>query len=240
MKKKKLRWIILGGLLLAFCLFLTTCSKSYSGPNKYHMIYDHVKTANKSFTKDSQKETLLAFEEYAYCSYMLLFPREQPEDLGEFEFHWSQGIDYDDYSIYFSYGLEEAVYRAFRDNLEDFAISWQGQTNRPVYTEDTFAYPAYILTWGTDLCEYILLDDENCTVVNVYRMYDDLEEIQKDAAYKILPLSGDYDSVISLMEHTDFDAGPGVESWSVYGFQRDTDGRWMAPPLEELEYDLPW
>ena len=91
-----------------------------------------------------------------------------------------------------------------------------------------------------ELCEYILLDDENCTVVNVYRMYSDLEEIQKDAAYKILPLNGDYDSVMSLMEHTAFDDGPGVESWSVYGFQRESDGRWMAPPLEELEYDLPW
>ena len=240
MKKKKLRWIILGGLLLAFCLFLTTCSKSYSGVKKYHMIYDHVKTVNKTFTKDAQKETLLEFDDYAYCSYMLLFPREQPANLQEFEFRWTQSIDYDDYAIYFSYGLEEGEYRTFRERMKDFSISWQGQTNWPVYTEDTFAYPAYILTWGTNLCEYILLDDANCTVVNVYQMYSDLEELQKDAVYKILPLSGDDSAVMSLMEHTAFDAGPGVESWSVYGFQRESDGSWIAPPLEELECDLPW
>lgn len=234
---KKIVLVLLVACLLAF---MTACKKTYSTPNDYHMIYDNVTEANKTFIKEGKKGTLLGWGEYSYCSYLMLFPREQPEKLTTFEYYWMQLMDYDGYAIYFTYTLDEQEYADFSKQIADFTISYGRQENRPVFTKDLFEYPTYILSWsdevaGSGFCEYIMLDDETHTVVNVYKMFCPLEDVQAKADYNILPKNNDYEAVSKLLgggtihfaKHT---------GYSVYAFE-DQENALFVPAQEELTYN---
>ena len=224
---------------MVLCFSMAGCVQTYSGAENYHMIFDNVHEANKTFTKEGQKETLLGFGEYMYCSYMLLFPKEAPDDILEFEYYWSQVIDYDDYGIYFTYSLDDDKYDAFKTKLRDFSVTYKEQVNKPVYLEDTFEYPAYVLSWSEDVdsrgfCEYIMLDDENCRVINVYQLFYGLEELQSKADVNILPKEKTCNEVYGLMPSTiSFAKNTG---YCVYAFL-DDDNNMFVPDVESLVYD---
>lgn len=226
-------------LVFIFCFSMAGCVQTYSTVEDYHMIYDNVYEANKTFTKAGQIETLLGWGEYMYCSYMLLFPREAPENLLEFEYYWAQVIDYDDYGIYFSYKLDEDKFTDFKNKIGEFSITYKDQVNKPVFLEDTFEYPAYILSWSKDVedggfCEYILLDDESCTVINVYLLFYGLDDLQSKADFNILPKSKTCNEIFDSMPSTiGFAKNVG---YCVYAF-RDEENNMFIPELNDLVYD---
>lgn len=223
---------------MVFCVLLTSCQKVYSQIDDYHMIYDNVHEANKTFTND--RETLLNFDSYSYCSYMLLFPREQPYELTDFHYNWIQSMDFDDYSVYFSYKLNDTDYQDFKKGLSGFSISYGNQVNKPVYTENLFKYPTYIMTWTDEVenggvCEYVMLDDDNCTVINVYKMFFSLDRVQKNADYNILPRGNQYERVDMLFQEYDYYMAK-HNGYTVYAFTKP-DGEMFVPELEELTFD---
>lgn len=226
-------------VVFILCISMAGCVQTYSSVQDYHMIYDNVDNANKTFTKEGQKETLLGWGEYMYCSYMLLFPRECPDDILEFEYYWNQSIDYDGYGIYFSYELDEEEYKSFKNKINEFSVTYQNQVNKPIFLEDAFEYPAYILSWSNDVensgfCEYIMLDDESCTVINVYKMFYGLEELQSKADFNILPKSSTYAQTFASMPNTI--AFAKHSGYSVYAFLNGENNMFI-PELDDLVYD---
>ncbi len=238
---KKMMVII---LVVAMCVTNLACigpEKTYDDVKDYNIIYDNVDKVNKTFTRDARVDTLLSWDSYLYYSYLLLFPREAPEGLEEFNYKWNQGIfDIDNYSIYFSYKLSAENYKSFKNNLASFSIKYKDQVNKPVYTETLFDYPTYIITWSqnvedTGFCEYIMLDDENCTVINVYKLFYTLQELQDIANYNVLPKSENYANVVSILpEKTVNYAKSG--GYSVYAFENE-NGEMFVPEMNELQYD---
>lgn len=218
--------------------------KTYSNIDDYHMLYDNVENANKTFTKEGQRDTLLSWREYSYCSYMLLFPREQPEKIKEFQYYWLPIIDYDDYATYFSYELSESEFENFRYELDNFTLSYGEQTNKLYYSEDCFEYPAYIITWGVSsegeeydgVFEYILLDESTNTIINVYSMSYSLEKLQEKAQYNILPKNNDFYAVEDLLEKEPTYCFAKSINHTIYAFY-DEDGEMFVPSLEEIEFN---
>lgn len=231
-------------LVVAMCFTNLACvgsEKSYDDIEDYNIIYDNVEKVNKTFSKDQRVDTLLKFDEYLYYSYLLLFPREAPQGLNEFRYMWKQGIiDIDNYAIYFSYKLSAEDYHILKNNLKDFTVTYKQQVNKPVYTEDVFVHPTYIMAWSQEseelgFCEYIMLDDENCTVINVYKLFYTLQEVQDIANYDILPKNGDYSSVASILPEQTVSYAKSI-GYSVYAFE-DENGELFVPKMEELQYD---
>ena len=227
-------------LIAVLCLSLIACTKTYSSVDDYQIIYDNVKNVNDTLRNNAQKDSLLEFDEYTYCSYLLLFPRQTPNNLTDFEYNWMQVIDYDSYFIYFTYKLNEDEFSKFKKSLSEFEISYNNQTKKPVYTETHFEYPTYILSWTTDAehggtCEYVMLDASTNTVINVYKMGNDMKSCQKKAQYNISPNNNDFDGVEELCGSFDFSIGT-ERGFSVYSFLGD-DNKLFAPELESLSYD---
>lgn len=240
--KKRFIFIIVAFVLLSLACF-PGAVKTYSKPKDYHIIYDNVENANKTFVKDGKKETLLGWGAYEYCSYMLLFPKEQPENLKEFEYYWMQLIDYDDYSIYFTYELTDEEFKEFEYELSQFTLSYCQQTNKLYYVEDCFDYPAYIATWSLldedkvgGLFEYILLDEANNTVINVYSFRSSIIELQEKADYNILPKNNDFSAVDELLKDEPTRFGGKCTHHTAYAFY-DESGKVFVPTLEDIEYD---
>ncbi len=240
--KKRFAFIIVAFVLVSLACFPGS-EKTYSNPDDYHIIFDNVKNANKTFVKDGQKETLLGWGAYEYCSYMLLFPKEQPENLKEFEYYWMQLIDYDDYSIYFTYELTDDEFEDFEYELSQFTLSYGQQTNKLYYIEDCFDYPAYIVTWSVldedelgGLFEYILLDEANNTVINVYSFQYSITELQEKANYNILPKNNDFSAVEEHLKEEPTHFGGKCTHHTAYAFYNES-GEVFVPPLEDIEYD---
>ena len=179
-------------ILIAIFIILTccSCSKERTDISDYQYMYDGmVKEWNKQSSPD--RDTLLGFGEYRYNSHLLLFPRETPSTLGEYYFHWTPGIDVDGYAIYFSCALNEDNYIAFSDGLKDFKLQNGEKETAPLYDDTHFDFPTYILQWTEvdekwEVLEYVMLDNQNRTVVFVYTM-SELEYIEKNSAYNVTP-----------------------------------------------------
>ena len=179
-------------ILITIFIILTccSCSKERTDISDYQYMYDGmVKEWNKQSSPD--RDTLLGFGEYRYNSHLLLFPRETPSTLGEYYFHWTPGIDVDGYAIYFSCALNEDNYIAFSDGLKDFKLQNGEKETAPLYDDTHFDFPTYILQWTEvnkkwEVLEYVMLDNQNRTVVFVYTM-SELEYIEKNSAYNVTP-----------------------------------------------------
>ena len=150
-----------------------------------------VKDWNKQASPGHERETLLGFGEYLYNSQLIFFPRETPSTLNEYYFHWTPIIDVDGYAIYFSCALSEDNYIAFYDGLKDFKLQNGEKETAPLYDDTHFDFPTYILQWTEvnkkwEVLEYVMLDNQNRTVVFVYTM-SELEYIEKNSAYNVTP-----------------------------------------------------
>ena len=179
-------------ILITIFIILTCCSctKERTDISDYQYMYDGmVKEWNKQSSPD--RDTLLGFGEYLYNSHLLLFQRETPSTLGEYYFHWTPGIDVDGYAIYFSCTLSEDNYIDFSDGLKDFKLQNGEKETAPLYDDTHFDFPTYILQWTEvnkkwEVLEYVMLDNQNRTVVFVYTM-SELEYIEKNSAYNVTP-----------------------------------------------------
>lgn len=253
LKSKKIRFTsIIKILLLVFIITLcsaccTSCQRVYNKTDDYHMIFDNAENVNKQMMDDGKRDSYIGFGEYMYCSHFLLLPREKPQNLNEFYFYWSAAIDYDCYIVYFNYTLSDEDYQQYCKHISEFTVSYDGQTNKPIYDEENFDYPTYILTWVEfdrpisrgGLCEYIMLDNSANTVVFVYTFGYSFAEVQAHAKYNIKPKKSNLDEY--LTEYRGKKAIIGRYGFSIYSFRNDEYGNCGAVyDVNKLEFDNTW
>ena len=184
--------LLIGILVISLLFTICACSKERTDISDYQYMYDGiVKDWNKQASSGCERESLLGFGEYLYNSHLILFPRETPSTLTEYYFHWAPGIDVDGYAIYFSCSLSEHNYIDFSDGLKDFKLHNGEKEIAPLYDDTHFDFPTYILQWTEvnkkwEVLEYVMLDNQNRTVVFVYTM-SELEYIEKNSAYNVTP-----------------------------------------------------
>lgn len=178
-------------LMAIFIIFsCRACSQERTHTSDYQYMYDGmVEEWNKH--SSPERDTLLGFGEYLYNSYLILFPRETPSTLQEFYFKWTPSIDVDEYAIYFTCNLNKDKYNAFSEGLKNFTLQNGEDVIAPIYDETHFELSTYILQWTDvdekwEVLEYVMLDDENHTVVFVYTM-SSLEHIEKHSSYTVTP-----------------------------------------------------
>lgn len=202
---KKIILLILIGLS---CVSLSSCSKQKSGIENYQYMYDVVDDWNKQAIPSAKRKNLFGYGEYLYNSYLVLFPRNTPSTLTDFFFEWIPLIDVDGYAIYFTCKLSESDYDNFIHGLENFSIDTENEKHTLLKDESNFSYPAFIIQWSKpeekwEVLEYLLLDNENNTIIFVYTM-GELDTINKNVSYDILPKAMDF------LTGTDF------ENYSIY------------------------
>lgn len=178
-------------VIIILALSLVGCSQTRKGIEDYQYIYDVVNDWNKHASSGCERENLFGYGEYLYNSYLLLFPKETPSTLVEFYYHWQPIIDVDAYAIYFTCKLQNEKYIKFKNGLSNFKITTPEKELSSYYDNVHFDYPAYILQWKDvtkkqEVLEYLLLDDENNTVVFVYTM-SELKRIEQNSSYRITP-----------------------------------------------------
>lgn len=207
-------------LLIVSLLFLQGCTKVKTGEKNYQYMYSGIFEDWCRHTTPREGQTdLLEYGEYRYNSELLLFPRETPSTLGEFYMRWSMLMDYDAFAIYFTCELDQQRYNGFVGGLNNFRIDGKHISYKISCNTEDFDYPTYILQWtwhvSGGLFEYVMLDEENLTVIFVYATYESsLDFIAKKAKYNVLPhdmdavnrgsiypLYDDYDYDISFLDY---------------------------------------
>ena len=218
-------------LILVLCMIfaLSSCSIRKQKIQDYQFMYDGMVDLWNLHSVSNQ-EDIFGFGEYLYNSYLILFPRETPSTLTDYYFSWFAGIDVDMYAIYFTCTLTDENYKGFCEGLANFEIQHEKEIYNPLYDEEHFSLPTYILQWSKvnqkyEVLEYIMLDDENHTVIFVYTM-GLLDEIEDNSSYTVTPIE---------MKFLDYDL-------SIYRLLVDNDDTysWLENQdvFEECVYDI--
>ena len=199
--------VVFIGILLVFAL--TSCSKVKSGVENYQYMYDVVKDWNAKAEADSQRSDLFGFGEYLYNSHLILFPRKAPYSLKDFYFEWKPSIDVDGYAAYFTCKLNEDNFASFADGLENFTIKTPEKETKLLHDDKNFEYDAYIIQWVKpdekwEVLEYVLLDEENNTVIFVYTM-SMLDKIDDYASYNVMPKDKMSEDLVGFSIYDDFE-----------------------------------
>ena len=171
------------------------------------------------------EKDIIGFGEYRYNSYLLLVPRDTPPTLQKFYYRWAGGIDVDEYGFYFECKLNKESFNTFENGLDAFSIKLDEVNNSLIKVEDKFDYITYIVQWWNvgpkwQTFEYIMLDEENLTVIYAFSMSVGYDEIVKNARYNIFPNDG-IDGVLE-------------KSYSVY---RNPETRY-ALKRDDMIYDI--
>ncbi len=207
-------------------LCLSGCSSlQKSGTENYQYMYDGIIDASYA-TPGYQKNTLLGYGEYLYNSHLILFPRETPSTLTDYYFYWLPLMDCDAFAIYFTCELAEGKFDDFISGLNRFEITNGEEVTRPIYDEEHFSLPTYILQWVNvdekwEVLEYIMVDDQNNTVVFVYTM-SALKHIEEYSPYTVTP------SELDFLEY----------NFSIYGKYEDDDSYIYNDTFEDCIYDI--
>lgn len=219
---KKLLAIVI--LLCVLCF--SGCTVRKKGAKNYQYMYDGmVDVWNFYASPDFKRDTLLGYGGYLYNSYLILFPRETPSTLTDHFFYWFAAIDCDVYAIYFTCELTENKFNDFLSGLNNFEIINGEESTKPIYDEEHFSLPTYILQWANvgekwEVLEYVMVDDENNTVVFVYTM-SALERIEEYSPYNVTP------SELDFLEY----------NFSIYGKYEDNDND-IDDTFENCIYDI--
>ena len=128
-------------------------------------------------------ESDISYGKYKYNSYLLLFPRDTPKTLTNFYYVDRIGVFFNCYAIYFTCTPTKENYDAFVDGLDNFVVKYGDEERKLLVNTDNFAYKTYIAQWREptdkwEVLEYILLDEDNNTIIFVYTM-GMIEHIEK-------------------------------------------------------------
>ena len=185
-------------ILLAICtLCFSGCVRFKEGVKHYQYMYDGMVDVWNSYAAPGHEvDTLLGYGGYKYNSHLILFPRETPSTLTDYYFYWMPGIDCDGYAIYFTCELTENNFNDFRSGMDSFEVIHDEETVKPIFDEEHFSLPTYILQWVNvdekwEVLEYVMLDTEKNTVVFVYTM-SLLEKIEEYSPYNVTPSELDF------------------------------------------------
>ena len=204
--KKVLSYFLIGIILP---LSLVGCSKTKEGTDNYQYMYDVIDDWTKHAAKGSERENLFGYGEYLYNSYLILFPRETPSTLNDFYFKWTPLIDVDSFASYFTCQLTDEKYSLFVDGLNNVTFKSQEKETKLLFNDDNFDYDAYIIQWikpdeKWEVLEYILLDEENNTVIFVYTM-GLLDLINDYSKYNIMPKDKFNEEIVGFSIYDDFE-----------------------------------
>lgn len=218
---------ILSIILLLCLICFSGCTARRVGTNNYQYMYDGmVDLWNLHATPGHETNTLLGFGEYLYNSYLILFPRETPSTLTDYYFDWSAGLDCDDYAIYFTCELNDSEFENFLSGLNNFEIINGEEITKPIYDEEHFSLPTYVLQWVNvgqkwEVLEYVMIDDANNTIVFVYTM-SALDSIELYSSYNIAP------DELDFLEH----------NFSIYGKMHDNSSYMYPDTFGDCTYDI--
>ena len=196
-------------LVFVFAISLSSCSKTKIGVDNYQYMYDVIDDWNKQATPGNEREDLFGYGEYLYNSYLILFPRETPSTLTDFYFEWMPSIDVDGYAAYFTCQLTDENYLFFVDGLNNVTFSSKEKETKLLFNDSNFETDAYIIQWlkpseKWEVLEYILLDDENNTVIFVYTM-GMLNVINDYSNYNIMPKDEFDEDIVGFSIYDDFE-----------------------------------
>lgn len=196
-------------LVFVFAISLSSCSKTKIGVDNYQYMYDVIDDWNKQAAPGNERENLFGYGEYLYNSYLILFPRETPSTLTDFYFEWMPLIDVDGYAAYFTCQLTDENYLLFVDGLNNVTFSSKEKETKLLFNDSNFETDAYIIQWlkpseKWEVLEYILLDDENNTVIFVYTM-GMLNVINDYSNYNIMPKDEFDEDIVGFSIYDDFE-----------------------------------
>ena len=228
MKEHKIGWVykviaaivscvILASSIISILMFTVfyPSERVYRKTRDYQIIYGIVDTFL------SGEKDIFGFGEYKYNSYLLLVPKETPSTLQKFYYRWESGFDVDDYAFYFECKLDSDSYNAYENGLDNFSLSYGGETHNVLKDEEHFDYPTYIMQWKVSnekwqVLEYIMMDKINNTVIYAFSMAFGYEDLINNASYNIAPN-------VNLKNVLD------TKSFSIY------NGKYK---VEEMQYDI--
>ena len=196
-------------LMFVLAISLSSCSKTKIGVDNYQYMYDVIDDWNKQATPGHEREDLFGYGEYLYNSYLILFPRETPSTLTDFYFEWMPLIDVDGYAAYFTCQLTDENFLLFVDGLNNVTFSSKEKETKLLFNDSNFEKDAYIIQWlkpseKWEVLEYILLDDENNTVIFVYTM-GMLNVINDYSNYNIMPKDEFDEDIVGFSIYDDFE-----------------------------------
>ena len=214
---------------------MTSCyyifGKTVTDSEKYDVIYSVPDNGVKI-------DTVLGSGGYTYESYLILFPKERPENIEDFYYYVRPGIDYDTHCICFTYTLEKEYFKSVAEEMKNFSVTYNGITNTVIYDETHFDYPAVILAWPNEdfgkckPAEYILLDYDNCRMINVFKICAFFSDFDGHTPVNVLPKCIEGIIPKDMVNYCE-------DAFSIYSFTHDVWDVYI-PPLEELEYTSPY
>lgn len=111
-----------------------------------------------------------------YKGHLLGFPEETAEELEiERYYYYRDELALDNtYKIFLSYHLNQKEYEKEKERVGGVHVTYQGEEHRPIYTEQGFDYPAYVMSYKKDgVYEYVLFDDEKQRIICIYSQMGD-------------------------------------------------------------------
>ena len=176
-------------LLLSLALSLVGCGKTRHGVDNYAYMYGV--SEDWSSHHSEARENLFGYGERLYNSHLILFPRKAPSSLTDFYFEWKPGAKIDSFAAYFTCTPSLSGYGAFVTALESFEVMTEAGAIKPLEDEKNFFGKAYILQWmdraeDGPVREYIILDEENHTVVFAYTVAM-TGELERNSSYTLNP-----------------------------------------------------
>jgi len=140
--KKGKKLIITAIIIAAFFILIGVC---ILGAMIYELRYGYYETTDISAF--SGRESLLNRENGVdYFSYLLGFPEEMDHiTVEEFLYREESGLFDTPYQIFLRYTMPQDKYAEEKERLSQITMSYKGEVQQPVYIEDVYEYPIYVL-----------------------------------------------------------------------------------------------
>lgn len=233
--------ILLVCLTFLIVFYCVSCEEKYDNPDKYDEMFNYYDLSGD--TVFSERKQTNNFSSQSYYSYLAAFPRKKPQYISEFNFYSMSDIGV--FYAYFVYHLDENEFNKFETKMSNYKIEYNGQINTPIYDTEHFKYPTYVLTWMIDLesieyvdeagvAEYIMLDKENKNVINVFKVRENFEKVQKISSYDVFPSTFSISDIVPNEEANYSIHGTKNRGFSIYSF-KDADGNQYIPDYDELK-----